>query len=62
MRAICQIKNCDYKGLTGKVCEEFEGIFYNVCWSCGDKIKEKLQPNQLQGFLDVMRTIEKELE
>lgn len=61
MRAKCDMKNCDYKGHTGKVCEEFEALIHNVCWSCGDKIKEKLTYEQLEAFEFVIRIIEKKL-
>ena len=58
----CEIKTCSNRDIATKVCEEFEAVMHIVCWSCGDKIKEKLQPIQLQGFLEVIRAIEEGLE
>lgn len=55
------MKNCDYQNITNKVCEEFEAVIHNVCWSCGDKIKEKLTYEQLNTFAFVIRAIEEEL-
>lgn len=62
VRAKCQMKNCLYSDGYSKVCEEFEALIHNVCWSCGDKIKDKLTYEQIETFLKVIRVIEEELE
>lgn len=62
MRANCEIKTCSFPGITTKVCEDFEAVTHNVCWSCGDKIKEKLTDEQLKAFLFTIQVIEEGLE
>lgn len=61
MRAKCEIKTCSYPDIATKVCEDFEAVTHNVCWSCGDKIKEKLTYEQLETFAFVIQAIEEEL-
>lgn len=62
MRGVCEIAICSSPTETRKIDEDFEAIKHNVCWECGDKIKENLQPNQLETFLEVIEAIEKELK
>lgn len=62
MRGVCEVATCSMPTKTRKICEDFEAVIHSVCWECGDKIKEQLQPIQLQGFLEVIRAIEKELK
>ena len=61
MIARCEIKGCSNSDIATKVCEEFEAVIHHVCWSCGDKIKEKLTHEQLEAFLFTISTIENEL-
>jgi DNA-binding cell septation regulator SpoVG len=60
MRLKCGIETCSMPNETRKAHEDFEALMHNVCWECGEKIKDKVG-NKLTDFLDVIHYIEKEL-
>ena len=61
MRGQCAVENCSMPEETRKIHEDFEMLTYNICWECGNAIKEKLGNKAFARFEFVIQAIEKEL-